>query len=603
MITRKSTLSWSRKHVGHIPAIARALKQPMIPEILNTIDANRGAVFFVLALAQVFKSLIGQLRALRSIQVEPVPSLWYGPTIKNTSDFLEEKFNPLLDGCPVVLEVISKRSGERLNYPLSSYFMILTAGADSNRQSKTACDIYYDEPWLYEPGWIGEIQRRRGDYPRDFREIFMTTGPDAGSHAAHIWENTDQRIWHARCPVCHAFFEPRFAHKNASGDIIGGVRFETILRADNLPDEAAIQKSTVYECPKCQARFPDSPGSRAALNGTADQPHGLYVPQNSSPSPNHFGWQVNGCAIRDWGPLATKFVYAQLARERGDLTPMKEIVQLDFAGLWDENLYLSQRSNRTIGDYTMGQDWDGELRDEYKRPWRFATIDVQNDCYYLVIRMWGRFSESRLRFAARVLSVSDLEILCAEHGVEKFRVFMDSRWEAQRVRRIAAIKGWMTLMGDKQNSRGYRHPDGIFRIYDEMKVYDPLIGTPDQGSGSNVIEILFSKQAALNRLHLLRTEKLQLKRPEGADKDPDPRPLWTAAANTPDAYWPQVEAHRRRMKTNPDGSEYWVWEGLKEDHFGDCEAMQVIAASMCGLTGAESMDQAPAESPATPVNP
>jgi hypothetical protein len=28
---------------------------------------------------------------------------------------------------------------------------------------------------------------------------------------------------------------------------------------------------------------------------------------------------------------------------------------------------------------------------------------------------------------------------------------------------------------------------------------------------------------------------------------------------------------------------------LREDHCGECEAMQIVAASMAGLTGAESM--------------
>ena len=600
MIRRKSTLSWARKHAAHIPSIKRAIGQPMVPDILQTIDQNRGAVFYVLALAQVFKSLVGQLRAIRSMHVEPQPSLWYGPTDKSVEDFVNEKLNPLLDSCAPIAGILfddpKKRAKQRISFPAGVYSLFLSAGAEPNRQSKTACDIYYDEPWLYDTGWIGEIQRRRGDYPNDFREIFMTTGPTAGSHAARIWENTDQKKWHMRCPACQGFFEPRFIHRNESGDLIGGILFETVLRQDGLPDEGAIQASASYECPLCKARLPDSPGSRLALNGTADAPRGLYVAQNSRPSPKHFGWQVNGCAVREWGSLATKFVYANLARERGDLAPMEEIVRLDFADIWDDRAYFANKANRQIGGYTMGEEWDGELKDESGRPWRFATIDVQSDCYYYVVTKWGRFSEVRVTFAARVLSTSDIITLNKENGVEPFRVFMDARFEPQRVRRIAALNGWKTMMGDKANTKGYYHKgDGIWRIYDEPKVFDPLIGTPDQGHGQNVVEILFSKQAALNRLHLLRNEKFQPKRPDGADKDPEPRPLFSAAANMPDWFWPQIEAHYRKKMTNPDGSEYWTWMGLKEDHAGDCVVEAIVAASICGLTGAESMGPAPAE--------
>lgn len=596
---RKTTYSWALKHAGHITSIARALGLPMVRPILDSMDSHRGAVFYVLGPTQVFKTLVGQLRALRSMQVEPQPSLWYGPTDRNVEDFVGEKFNPLFDECAPLQDLLfddpSKRAKQRINFPLPTYFLILTAGTEANRNSKTACDLYMDEPWQYDPGWIDEIERRRSDYSQDFREVFMTTGPETGTHAARIWENTDQRRWHFRCPKCDAFFEPRFAHRNDAGDLIGGIRFDTVLRADGLPDEAAIQASTVYECPRCHLRLAPTPGSKLALNGTADQPRGLFIQQNSSPSPKHFGWQVNGCALREWGPIACKFVYAQLARERGDLEPMKNLITLDFADLWDDRAYYSSKSTRQVGDYMMGDEWDGELKDQDGRPWRFCTIDVQQDHYYLLITMWGRFSESRCRFAAKVMSPSDIEAMCIENKVEPFRVFIDARYEPQRVRRIAALMGWTTMMGDRQNARGYHHPDGIYRIFDEAKVYDPLIGTPDQGKGRRVLEILFSKQAALNRLHVLRTEKIQPRRPDGATEDPPERPLWSAAANMPDWFWPQMEAHYRKKKVNSDGSEYWVWEGLKEDHIGDCAVEAVVVASASGLTGAESLEAAPIE--------
>lgn len=69
---------------------------------------------------------------------------------------------------------------------------------------------------------------------------------------------------------------------------------------------------------------------------------------------------------------------------------------------------------------------------------------------------------------------------------------------------------------------------------------------------------------------------------------------------TPTFYWPQVEAHYKKKVTIADGSEYYTWMGLREDHCGDCEAMQIVVASIMGLTGAESM--APAEVKAEAVN-
>ena len=72
-------------------------------------------------------------------------------------------------------------------------------------------------------------------------------------------------------------------------------------------------------------------------------------------------------------------------------------------------------------------------------------------------------------------------------------------------------------------------------------------------------------------------------------------PIWTAAEDAPDWYWREIDAHYKVKETEKDGSERWVWKGMKEDHAGDCEGMHVVVASMGGLTGAESVAPVSAE--------
>jgi hypothetical protein len=94
---------------------------------------------------------------------------------------------------------------------------------------------------------------------------------------------------------------------------------------------------------------------------------------------------------------------------------------------------------------------------------------------------------------------------------------------------------------------------------------------------------MFSKQSALSRLHLLRTMP-------GSDGNP----LWSSAQNAPDWYWKEIDAHYRKKERATDGQETYVWHGWKEDHAGDCEAMQIVFASMAGLVGSESLETAAA---------
>jgi hypothetical protein len=235
--------------------------------------------------------------------------------------------------------------------------------------------------------------------------------------------------------------------------------------------------------------------------------------------------------------------------------------------------------------------WAGEKKDNLGRPFRFGLIDVQLDHYWLVIRAWGSFSQSRLVYTARCLSPSEIQMHLDRCLVPRERTFIDTRYEPQRVRRIAGHMRWNTMMGDKE-MKDYLHEDGIRRIYDKPKVYDTFTGTEMQ-SGTQptgyVIEFLFSKNSALNRLALLR---------DPASLAPDKSLLWTAAADTPDFYWKQTNAHYRKWVTQKDGSLRHEWHGQKDDHTDDCEAQGVVAASMAQLTGAESLEPAASAPPA-----
>jgi hypothetical protein len=587
-LRRKSTLAWSLKHCGDIPSIRTALELPQVADILDTIDAHRAARFYILSVPQVFKTLLGQLRLMRSFQVEPADSLWYRESDKQIEAFADEKLNPLFDTCRPLPSLLfadkNKRAKMRMATPAPANFALLSAGVDGNRQSKTACDIYFDEPWLFGPGWVGDIQKRRASHPHGFREVYMTTGPTATTEADQTWQASDKRVWHCRCPACSRLFEPRRTHHDSTGQFSGGLVYETVLTPDGNPDEAAIAASTKYQCPTCRAVLPNSDSTRRAMSGTREKPRGIFVSTNPAAAPRTFGWHVHHIALRDWGELAVKMVKAELARTRaGDLTITEEVCRLYDADVWDPDKYhrpekFAKYQHTT--PYMMRDEWAEEVKDAQGRPFRSATVDVQLDYFVYVSRKWGKFSQSRLHYAHLCLSASEVALCAEKDGVPPERIFMDARHDTQRVRAICAQMGWRAMMGDKE-MRDYMHDDGVRRIYDKPKVIDALTGTVLQGGGAGcVIEILFSKNAALDRLSLLRAAD---------SKAPNGTPLWTAAENAPEWYFKQINAHYRKRVERPDGSAHYVWLGQKEDHAGDDEAMHVVVAAMAKLTGAESL--------------
>jgi hypothetical protein len=597
---RISTLRWAGRAAAHLDDAAaakvrEALARPQIVDILHTLDGPRPQRAFILACYQVFKSLAGQLHLARNIAINPGKTLWYHPTGPDVGTFFDDKLNPLLDAQPLIraLAYPTRSSATKLRRTLAGGFTLqgLSFKTERDRHSRSARDIYVDEVHqIDEPGTINQIRARHGDYSRDFLEVLMSTGLNANTDAAAEWDTTDQRIWHTRCPACQRLFEPRFAHYSEDGTTItAGLRYEKHYLDSGLPDERAIAPTVYYECPRCHAHLPDTDETRLALSGTADAPRGLYVMANARAYAHSPGWNFAALSIRAWLPLIIRFEKAQLALRRGDYEELAKFIREELAGIWDPEKFLRRKASRPVAPYKMGDDWPLE-HITHPLGSRFAHVDCQNDYYVLTIRMWGPHSSSRLRFCAMPKSVSEINDYLLAHRVEKRHVFLDSRHDPNRIRRIAAMMGWNTMQGDGRTDgtapKNYLHADGIRRIYDEEpKILDAHIGTIHEGQGANAVEWLFSKQSSLDRLHLLRTELWcpDPSRPEYTE------PLHACPEDTPEWYWQQAFRHYRKTTHAKDGTPIHTWYSSGGDHAEDTEAMGVVVATMAGLTGAESL--------------
>lgn len=599
MSRRLSTYAFGRSAAALLdtgPKLLEALDLPMIVDPLATMDAHDQARFFLLAPFQTFKSLVGQLRLLRNHRVRPRPALWYAPTGDFAKDFADLKLNPLIDALPDLVALHfdtgirgsldrnrASKSSRRLTGGASH--LLLSAGTERDRHGKTACDLYLDEVHLYEPGAIAQISNRRGAYPDEFTETYMSTGLTGGTEAAELWRDTDQRTWHCRCPACERLFEPRFAHygppdPTAAGKpaIIGGLRYTRAFRADGHPDEAVIAASLVYECPHCHATYPDTHGTRVAFSGTAAAPRGLYVATAPSPAARTFGWTFTGIATRPWLPIVKRFELAHLARSRGDLEELGKWVREEMAGIWIAHEHVREQKLRPTGGYKLGDPWPGEDSDPDGHPYRIATVDVQQDWFRLVIRAWNRRSQSRLIWADTVTTPGRIKDLCDAHRVLPSRTVLDRRHKPSVVRMLCAQFGWRSLQGE--TDRDYLHPDGIRRIISQPAYIDPFLGTAHQGHAI-VVENNFAKWTALDRLDLLR--RLTTNAGE---------PLFSAADDSPEWYFKELDAYSRIPKFK-NGEEFWEWQAHGPDHSADCEIMGIAVASALSLTGSESLTPAP----------
>lgn len=599
MTRRISTRTFASRAAARLDngaKVVEALSLPQLPDILDTLDGPRPMVGFVLGPFQTFKSLAGQLHLARNKLVNPAPCLWYAPSVEFGKEFADLKFNPLFDSQPPLRALLysakSKRAKLRYSLAGGASLLILSANTENDRHGKTARDLYLDEVHTYEPGWIAQIRNRHGAYPDDFLELFMSTGLTAHTEGADEWASTDQRTWHMRCPSCQRLILPRFAHYGDPADarrITGGLRYERAFLDNGLPDAARIAATLVHECPHCHATLPDTAESRLALNGTAAAPRGLYVIANPHAAPRRHGWTFHGITVRPWLPIVLRFEKAQLARQRGDLTPLAEWVREECADIWNADDYLQEKTLRRPSGYKLAEVWPEERSDARGRPLRFAGVDVQLDHFVVVIRKVSRLnpSRSRLHWCEKVTTPAHVEQLCATHGVPPERTFLDGRHEPQKVRRLAARYGWRVVQGESEKDYPHTLLDArgrvlgkIRRIYSEPLSIDPFQGLKEQGL-TVVKEYRFSKPSALERLHLLRTLDTN-----------DGVPLWTDADDAPSWYAEEVNAFRRVGKRAADGSLFYEWIAGRQDHAADSEVIITVAMSIAGLVGAEAVDVA-----------
>lgn len=584
--------------------LREAFALPQIVDILDTMDAMQGARFFILAPYQSFKSLVGQFRLLRNFYLRPGPCGWYAPSDDFAKEFAALKWGPLFDSQPLCQSLLyhgstgkpdaSKKTTQRYSLAGGSSLLLLSAATENDRHGKTVRDIYCDETHrygftargaAYEAGWREQISNRRGNYSEsgDWTELDMSTGLTGGTEAATLWASTDQRTWHVRCPACRKLFLPLFTHRHPdTQEIIGGLRYEKHFLANGLPHEQAIAETLRHECPKCHATLPDAPGSRTLLSGTAAKPRGIYIAQNENAAARAIGWNFTAITIRPWLHIAIRFEKAMLAFRRGDPEPLANWIREEMGGIWDPAEHFNAQKTKPLGrePYAMGEPWKDEAKDKGGRPMRTAGVDVQQDHFVLVIRKWAEDARSRLHWAEKITTRGRLQETLDKHQVFPRRVFLDTRYDSETVRRYAQDAGWCCFFGEGE--KDYLHPDlGVRRIYSEARYMDAWNGT-DQGGRGRVAEFNFSKPSALSRMHLLRT----LESNSG-------NPMWTAAHDAPAWYWKEIDAfHRIRKEPKGGGEAYYEYVVHGPDHGADAEALNVVIASMLGLVGAESVESA-----------
>jgi len=282
----------------------------------------------------------------------------------------------------------------------------------------------------------------------------------------------------------------------------------------------------------------------------------------------------------DWADLVVEWVKANTAKRLGNVDPLKQFIQKRGAQIWSAeddrpNVNLLA-ANYSWVDYANGQKIDGEAT-------RFITVDVQKDHFWVLCRAWTSVGTSKLILYQKVLGVDEIVDIQQRLGVRDNLVFMDSGYESGTVYDYCSRfskyndagwlwnSGWTALKGSKQERFAHFPAQG--------KRVDRFFSPPAKvlgASGKHCRLISWS--------NLIAKDKLTHLRAAGPD-------VWAFPSDIGAAYMKQLVAEAKRDvidKTTKAVTQRYV-PIYSENHAWDCEAMQVVAASVTNiLRGANS---------------
>lgn len=558
-----------------MPGPYKADRTPWVAEALRIWADPETRLMTVLASIQSGKTLLARLATCHIVARAPGPLLVLQDTDQNSRDFNLTSLRPLWDNCPPVRSKMLpdfERSSTIQFQDMTAW--VLGAWNEKNLQRRAIRYLIGDEVWMWPKDAIAEASARVTAFGWMGKRLFMSQGGTEGDAWDVLHRSTDQRDWHMACPECGRL-QPWLWEQ---------VRFPEDAKGAAGWDKARVAASTTYECAGCQARLPDTVGTRAAANDPARG--ACFVATAPATRSGHVGVHWNSLASMSWGELGVMMLEAKESSDTyGDQDGRRIFKQKRLAMPWSEEGGTMVADSRA-SEYRLADAWDAEawvtasggrakVHDDRPEgdgaiPLRTMGVDVQRGHFWAVVRSWSSKGQSRLRWFGRLETWQDVEALAVSQGIHPAMVLVDSGDATQTVYAECAKRNWKVAKGSGQAD--FAIGPGKRRFYGEPN----MVLVPGQRNRARLIS--FSNLALKDILHGLRSTRLH-----------------TYAVDSPPEYVEQMTAEVR-VKDRRTGKPMWILpQGKKDNHALDCECLAALLAIRWGVVGRDKADEGASE--------
>lgn len=571
---RREPWRWCEDHIKSIPYSPlpgpfRSENSPWIREVMEAIVAPKIRLVSIIAAVQSSKTTSPELTLCYIIANLPGPCLWLDQTDEDAKDESESRLQKLFESCEPVKKLFPKNKNKQRNCTIhfsnGMTLWLLGAYNKTNLQRRSIRWLFGDETWRWPVGHMAEAEARTTAFGWLGKCVFMSQGGEENDDTHRKFETTDMREWHYKCPKCGKYIP---------------YKWENVEWDDDCKDEngeydfSKINHSTALKCPECGEYFEDSDRMRRILNRD-----GKFIALNPNASKENVGFHWNALASMSWGKLAELYLRAKIAARKGDSSLLQQFYQKRLALAWRE-FAEDYRLEIASGSYNSGDVWDDEAgfnklseiiappfaENEVVAPLRIMSVDVQMNCFYLVVRAWSINGSSRLLWHEKVLTWEDIEEIQKRFRILDNLVFVDAGYNSFEVYKHCGKRHWIALMGDNRTNFFHKLPNGktVLRFYSPVKH-------------------IFISRYVKCRMHFwsnlnVKDTLARIRR----NQNPADGATWEVPTDISEDYLKQMESEHRIKKGNS-----WIWEqiGNRPNHYLDCEAMNCAGALMLKIVG------------------
>ena len=571
---RREPWRWCEDHIRSIPYSPlpgpfRSENSPWIREVMEAIVDPKIRLVSIIAAVQSSKTTSPELTLCYIVANLPGPCLWLDQTDEDAKDESESRLQKLFESCEPVKKLFPKNKNKQRNCTIhfsnGMTLWLLGAYNKTNLQRRSIRWLFGDETWRWPVGHMAEAEARTTAFGWLGKCVFMSQGGEENDDTHRKFETTDMREWHYKCPKCGKYIP---------------YKWENVEWDDDCKDEngeydfSKINHSTALKCPECGEYFEDTDRMRRILNKD-----GKFIALNPNASKENVGFHWNALTSMSWGKLAELYLRAKIAARKGDSSLLQQFYQKRLALAWRE-FAEDYRLEIASGSYNSGDVWNeeagfnklGEIiappfaENEVIAPLRIMSVDVQMNCFYLVVRAWSINGSSRLLWHEKVLTWEDIEEIQKRFRILDNLVFVDAGYNSFEVYKHCGERNWIALMGGNRANFFHRLPNGktVLRFYSPVKH-------------------IFISRYVKCRMHFwsnlnVKDTLARIRR----NQNPADGATWEVPTDISEDYLKQMESEHRIKKGNS-----WIWEqiGNRPNHYLDCEAMNCAGALMLKIIG------------------